>query len=364
MIMNGEIIYLFIYSTGTKFTDEQLKGLLKNPENFSKYEYARPKPEEIASFNMPTIFNLKEDTYIDQEELLKFKVQVAVYNSGSFSLRFRCQVLSSDLSRVLEITFDKKINEFLTVAAAREKAKVEKALAKIASISTSEYDERYRIYYIEGEKQRIVDRNRKLIAGLLIDEPNPASLSEKYTEEVLSRSMSYSSLDAVFVGWESSVMIDKSRKYEHELLVGEIANVQLLQMRISHRATSEKISETEARMIKVLEEKRSPGKSLKELDLQLGKFYDETRDMVNYVDDTLSGFGEWYILKLYALYDDVFKISKWKKSVEDDLDIIDKRWEFVTEMMRNRRSDLLELVVIALIVIEVVLEIILILKPV
>ncbi len=361
--MNGEIIYLFVYNTGAKFTDEQLRGLLKNPENFSKYEYARPKPEEIASFNMPSIFNLKGDTYTDQEVLLKFKVQVAIYNNGSFSLRFRCQILNSDLSRISEITFDKKINDFLRDASAKERAKVEKALSKITLIRPSEFTETYRIYYIEGDKQKIVEKNKKLIAGLLIDESNSQSLSDEYMQEVLSRNMSYSSSDVVFIGWESAVMIDKSKAYEHELLVGEISNVQLLQMRISHSETSSKISETEDRMITILAEKKGPGKTLKELDLQLGQFYDETRDKVNYVDDTISGFGEWYILKLYNLYDDVFKITKWKQSVEDDLDIIDKRWEFVTEMMRNRRSDLLELIVIALIVIEVILEVIFLLKP-
>ena len=37
--MNSEIIYLFMYDSGVRFTEDQLSGLLKNPEDFSKYDF-------------------------------------------------------------------------------------------------------------------------------------------------------------------------------------------------------------------------------------------------------------------------------------------------------------------------------------
>jgi len=44
--MEGEIVYLFMYDAGVSFTDEQLAGLLKNQEDFSKYEYTKPNPRK------------------------------------------------------------------------------------------------------------------------------------------------------------------------------------------------------------------------------------------------------------------------------------------------------------------------------
>ena len=58
--MNSEIVYLFMFDAGPRFTEEQLGGLLKNPEDFSKYEYTKPSPEEIPTFNMPSIFNTND----------------------------------------------------------------------------------------------------------------------------------------------------------------------------------------------------------------------------------------------------------------------------------------------------------------
>ena len=47
MFMDGEVVYLFVYDVGAKFTEEQLKGLLKNPEDFS-YEYRSPPPRRSS----------------------------------------------------------------------------------------------------------------------------------------------------------------------------------------------------------------------------------------------------------------------------------------------------------------------------
>lgn len=88
--MDGELVYLFIYSAGATFTDEQLKGLLKNQEDFSKYEYTKPAPEEMATFNVPSIFNLKGESLTLKDAKYAFKVQVSVYSLGSFSIRMRC----------------------------------------------------------------------------------------------------------------------------------------------------------------------------------------------------------------------------------------------------------------------------------
>ena len=72
---------------------------------------------------------------------------------------------------------------------------------------------------------------------------------------------------------------------------------------------------------------------------------------------TISGFGEWYLLRLYSLFDDVLKISPIRKSIESDLGIIDKRRDFVSDEIRSSQSDLLEWIIVVLIIIEVVLEI-------
>jgi hypothetical protein len=216
----------------------------------------------------------------------------------------------------------------------------------------------YRFYYICGAKDALLKKNTRLIAGLLIDEMDINDLSDIYVEEIMKRTVSYNTYDAVYVGWEGAVIVGPQNSYEHELLIAEIANLQLLQMRIYHNEISRKITDTDAAMHTVFEGKeRQKQINLKRLNLSLGEFYDSTRETINTVNDTVFGFGEWYLLRLYSLFDDAFKISNWRKSLEKDLEIIDKRRGIVSDMIRSNRDELLELVIIVLIVIEVLLEV-------
>jgi uncharacterized Rmd1/YagE family protein len=361
--MDGEIIHIFVYNVGTKFDKNQIRGLLKNPDDFSRYEYSKPTPEEIPTFTVPSIFNLKDETVPNGKGQLNFKIQASVYTTGCFSIRIRHSFSGASPEFLSALTFSNEIKTHIGALAEMERAKVEKSLEKIKRIYPNSNTEMYRIYHIESDRKDILKKNAKLIAGLLIDEEEEGKLDDAYVDEVMRNQISYNATDIVLVGWESVVMIDPSETYEHELLITEIANVQLLQMRISHNSVGDKIKDTEKIMSEVYSpEIKNSMKQLKSLNGSLGEFYDGTKDVVTSVNDTISGFGEWYLLRLYGLFEDVFKIDEWRRSLQNDLEIIDKRRSFVSNMINDNRSENLEIIVIALIVLEIVLEVLFLLK--
>ncbi|MGC8647731.1 MAG: hypothetical protein ACP5SA_02835 [Candidatus Micrarchaeia archaeon] len=351
---NCEAIYLFVYDSGARFSAEQLKGLLKNPEEFSNYEYIHPSPEEISIFSVPSIFNLRDVYFGAGDEQLKFKVQVAIYDTGVFSIRFRYQS-NSDLSMLQKVTFDPKVKEFMNSTAAKERSKIEKALSKIASISPNEQSEAYRFYFINTDRRKLSDKDIKLIAGLLIDEQNSNLLSEQYVSEVTKRNIVYNDDDILYVGWESAVMVDPTGMYEQELIITEIANAQLLEMRIYDSGMAKIISATERAIPSSISLFKTG--SLKRLNMQLGNFYGKTLDMLNALNDTIVGFGEWYLSRLYGLYDEAFKLSYWRESLQEKLETINNRRTFISDMLRGQRDEILEWIIILLIVVEVVIEV-------
>ncbi len=356
--MDGEVVYLFVYDVGTKFTEEQLKGMLKNPEDFSKHEYAKPTPEEIVSIRIPFIFNLKEETLENKKEVLKFKVQCAIYTTGSYSIRVRHRFSQADAEFLKRLAFDSGIWEFVTKAEQKAKVKVEASLSKISQIKPSSQNEIYNFYYIEGEKGDIVRKHRSLITGMLIDEPNPDALEASYSTEVMKRRLSYTASEVTYVGWESAVRIDTAKSYEYEVLLAEIANVQLLELRIHHDAISKKIADTDVLMTQLFNPRRfSKGVDLRKLNLMLGELYKNTKDTITAVNDTIYGFGDWYLVKLYGLFNDVFQIDEWRAYLDRDLQTVEQRRVFVSEIISNNGQRLLELIVISLIVLEVLLEV-------
>jgi len=359
--MDAEASFLYIYNVGSKFSTEELKGLLKNPEDFSKYEYARPTPEEISTFSLPSVFNLKDEVLSIDDKQYKLKVQAAIYNTGSVSIRVRLRENLTE-QQLRKLAFDKNAKEGIAAVAGRALAKVEKNLAKIKEVHVSSYKEGYAFYYLKADREKALAQYRKLIAGLLIDEPDAESLDEHYIGEVLSKSITYSSGDALFVGWESAFMIDNTDSFEYELIVSEIANVQLLEMQIYSKMLSEEIRETEGIIRKVLSSEPFGGKELSMASMRLNSSYDKISEMSNAARSAISGFGEWYLSRLYDLFFDVFKLGEWQSLLNDGLEVIEKRRDTIIEAARSHRMDVLEIIVILLIVVEIFVELLFILK--
>jgi hypothetical protein len=360
--MDGEVVYLFVYDVGAKFTEEQLKGLLKNPEDFS-YEYKKPTPEEIVSISIPFIFNLKEEKLESRKDVLKFRIQCAIYATGSYSIRVRHRFSEVDADFLKRLAFDPTIWDFVLKAQQKAKAKVEESLSKISPLTPSSQNEIYNFYYIEGEKDDVVKKNQSLITGMLIDEPNPEALETSYSNEVLKRKLSYTTSEVTYVGWESAVKIDKEKSYEYEVILAEIANVQLLELRITHDSISKKIASTDVMMTQLFKPSRFPrGVDLRKINLMLGELYDSTKDTLTAVNDTIYGFGDWYLVKLYGQFNDVFQLDEWRAYLDNDLQTVEQRRVFVSEIISGNRARFLELIVILLIAIEVVLEVLYLIK--
>jgi hypothetical protein len=354
--MDGELVYLFVYSAGARFTEEQLKDLLKNPEDFSKYEDTKPAPEEIATFNIPSIFNLKGETLTVKDKKYNFKVQASVYTLGSFSIRMRCAFSGVEEGFLNALGFDKEVNEFAKHTAEKVCATVIKNLAKIKEVKLNPNSETYRFYYLQGEQQALLKKYGKLIAGLMVDESDYGLLDDSYVSEVLGKRISYNDTDVFLAGWESSVLIDRANAYEHELLIAEIANVQLLETRVYHEIAAEKLRETDYVANEVSASKLLWRRGrFKKANVTLGEFYDNAQDMISRVNDTVVSFGEWYLSKLYSLFESVFKLDSWRGMIEKDLEAIEKRRDFLSEVMRWRTEQVMEIILIILTIIDLVL---------
>ncbi|MCL5412355.1 MAG: hypothetical protein M1474_01805 [Candidatus Marsarchaeota archaeon] len=364
-LLNSEIVYLFVYDAGARFSEEQLKGLLKNPEDFSKYEYNKPRPEEIPAINVPSIFNLKDET-LDMAGLqYRFRVQASVYTTGQFVIRVRHATADDPVVALGTLTFDPAVATFVKNIAGKAKARVESSLVKIGGQPAAEETEAYRFYYIESDRAVALKKYKKFIAGLLIDEHKTEGLDEGYLNVILSRNISYYEGDIHFVGWESAVLVDRLSGYEHELLIVEIANVQMLELRILHKRISRMLASANSAIAATGKHNyltRRYGSSMRRLNRELGDFYDKTKEMVSAVTETPQGLGEWYLAKLYALLASEFKLSELESSLAGELDMIDKSREFVSDVIRGNTEEWLEIIIILLIVLEVVVEVALLLK--
>ncbi|MCL4399461.1 hypothetical protein M1293_03090 [Candidatus Parvarchaeota archaeon] len=365
--MDGEIVFLFISDVANRLESSRVKGIFKDAEDFFSYEHDKAVPEEIASFNIPAIFNLKETEVNYNQAAIKVKPQVAIYDVGAVSVRLRIPLLNVDPSFLSAITFDAAINDALKSLAVSVRNKVEKAISKFAHVSHKNMEENYRIYYLEGDASTLYKSNKKLIAGILLGDKNYQSLSDSYLQSTIHRNLSYYKTDIAIVDWDGTFMISKSRNYEHELLTIEVANVQLMELRVYHDEINRMVKEINKRfssftrrsnIFRIFGAKRQ----LIKLGFDIGSFYDETGDMLNSINNIVFGFGEWYIARLYSMLSDSFRLKDWYSSLKEDMYVLERIRGFVRDMINEETSSTLEIIIIALIVLELVIEVLTLLR--
>ncbi len=356
--MEGEVIKLYIYDTGVSLPRELIRSMYKNQEDFSKIEYNTPTPEEIPQFTLPTVFNLRSTEQTVANTKLNVRIQVAIYEIGTVSIRIIFPLEHATEEMLAELAFSDKIESFSKQLAEKTKARVEAEIRKQIEVKEEQLMEMYNFYFINDTKDQAM-KNKSLIAGLLVNEPDASKMDSNYISDVLSKSISYYNDDVFFVGWEGAVLVDLLKSIDYELLMAEIANIQLLKLRIYKQMTSSMLLAT--------------SKSVEELDRQgfftrifsnkaiamhtrLSLFSDNLNEMLNRIDNTVFGLGEWYLSRIYALFSSVFRLDELRKTVEQDAAKISARSSIINGKIAEKRNDELELIVILLIVLEVILE--------
>lgn len=355
--MNGELIYLYFFNLDTNFTDDQVTGILKNQEEMSKYEYTKPKPDEIAPINVPSVYNFNSSQVNVKNKLYNLKVQSAIYTTGDIVIRIRCQFENAGLEELQFLSFDdelfKKINDLVD----KTKSVVIKNLKKIKPFEISKTIETYRFYYIDDSLKSKFLKYDKFIASLLIDEKDYESLNDNYVLDVLKRNITYDKYNSIYVGWESALIIGNKYTYEHEIIISEIANIQLLEMRIYHKKIIEKLKTVDSVLNEAPSNQILFRKNLENESKMLGNFYYDIRNNLTLINDSVFDFGEWYISKVYGLFESVFKLTDWKKYLDIDMEAINQRYEFIKETIQGKRELFLEYIIIILIAIEIIIEV-------
>lgn len=384
----GELIHMFIYDIGISIPYDKVKALLQNPEDFSKYNYNAPAPEEIPTFNVPYIFNLRDEEATLGGRVVKARVQASIYEVGAVSIRVRLAIDGLKPEELSDMTFSKEVNEFAAAVAVGARRRVSSNLYKIAGISSDNYDripgakfeqvswtmsdafpyalsERYRFYFLYGDRDEVLRYCGGVFAGLLVDEHDGTKLDAAYASEILSRRLSYMHDDGFFVGWEGCIMVDRSSHYDHELLIAEIANVQLLKLRVYRKRAAGLIKHTTNTVSEISvmgHMERITSKKAAKLDRELGAFSDDAGSMMNKMGNTAFGLGEWYLSQLYTLFSNVFKLNELAASLRSDLEVVGRRKLFAERAIDAKSTWNIEFAVLVLIVIEVLIEVAYLLK--
>jgi hypothetical protein len=177
-------------------------------------------------------------------------------------------------------------------------------------------------------------------------------LSDDEITDALRLKLSYTPDDLFLPDWGAAILRDHD--CEETLQAIEFANLQLLELRHIDDRLDEFLLETEkhinskSRRVFTWHGPSATQRLLGEMNMEAATLFERSTNALKLVGDT-------YLARVYRLLAERFRLSTWETGIQRKLDTIEGIYEVVTDQAEAARSTALELIVIALIAVEVVM---------
>jgi hypothetical protein len=269
----------------------------------------------------------------------------------------------------LLVTFPIKVTEGELVALAAELADpstlvnaarlviapwIERIKPMVIEFEPSPLSEEYIVFQIGERSQEWIAERTEWIAKLVRLEGG--DLSEGEVKEATRLSLSYSPNDNVTIDWAAGFVAD--RIWADTLQVIEFANVQLLEFRHIDERLDDRL-EAAYRLIRPNQKRRGlplwrthsgAVRSVRELEIEATSLFERA-------DNALKLIGDQYLSRIYDLAQSRFHLPEWQQSIRRKLETVGDVYDLLVNQAGGTRSEALEIVVIALIALEIILAI-------
>jgi hypothetical protein len=191
------------------------------------------------------------------------------------------------------------------------------------------------------------------IAQLLRGEREPLSAQER--EEVLRQRLSYLATDLVVPTWNAAFVLDTDVGAANALEIIEFANSQLLEFRYYDALLDAEL----AQIYQQLQEPSSLqswfGRRFTRAAHQVHSLFIDVNELTDKTENALKFAGDVYAARLFTLVASRLGLDQWKANVREKLKTLDDIYRFTVEQTAMARGELLELMIVAILILELVL---------
>ena len=312
----------------------------------SYFEY-RPPPLRVMLDAQPvTVGPRQTATSID----------ALVYDFGAISVRYTIELEGGfdDLIALSEALYE---NERLLADSRR---RVDRIVADIhPAISRpriASFVEPYAIFQIEELATPVSPAtllaNRALeLAQVLRSERTP--LSREEVNDAVAQRISFRPDDLTLIDWDAALVFDRDADDIRNVL--EYANVELLEMRFLDQRLDDALDESYERLSRrPFGFWQMPGSARATLR-RIGQLQVENAVLFEGVNNALKLLGDQYLARVYRLVSERFHLAEWDASILRKIQTLESIYQKVADQAANRRTEVLEWIIIVLIAAEIVL---------
>ncbi len=196
------------------------------------------------------------------------------------------------------------------------------------------FDEEYSVYCVsdyKGDPENIISGHKDSIAGLLKTERIP--LDEEEINTTLAFNIKYSKDDLTVVDWDGAFLFDPRGDFASNIELLEIANLQLLKLRVLEHEIEERLEKAAHLLQKTT--------SRKILWLKSREIKHSMREIIQIRTESIQKFaaterhinliGDWYSARLFGLIAKKLHLEAWKTNINKTLDALEDIYSMIAE---------------------------------
>jgi len=356
-ILKGKILLYRVFDIGEEIDLEKAeKILVENPTSRSKFRLKKMNQQAVIVSNDPLSIGLGPYSFTTENREFTADLSAKLWDFGTISLTFEFlipeETTFDELRRLSSIIQD--YDELDTYARARAReftAQIKNAMGKI---NDWEVYEDYTLYFIEKLSQTSDDLssllNQEEIASLILIEER-GTLSQQIIQRIYDSKLQYYKNDLALIDWNSAFIIEPSGSLDIPDVI-EFALNQLLEMRYYDDLLDKKLREIYSAI--ELKDVSIFNTRYNELVLEAGQKYIEIAEIVESVENSLKVIGDLYHSVIFRTASTKFRFTDWQSSIDNKLDNLADICKLLLDNINHKRSYVLELIIIALISIELI----------
>ena len=284
-----------------------------------------------------------------------FSVRVKFYDYGVVSLLLSRPFSGSWLDLVTlgqTLIESEPLETHATQACERIVASVGPALSERRQTFLSEDYLVFAITALEtpATADQLVERHGRDIAQLLRGERQLLSAQE--CDVVLSKRFSYLADDLVVPAWNAALIVDTEASVLAAIEIVELANSQLLEFRYHDELLETELTRLYADLQRQTWRLRLPSRRRTLASLRAQALVIDVNDLTDRLENAVKFTGDAYAARLLSNVGARLGLDHWKRSVDERLKTLDDIRRFAVEQSGAAQGNFLELVIVAILVLE------------
>jgi len=282
--------------------------------------------------------------------------RIKLFDYGVISVRLAAP-FSGSLREMVQFANDLRNNEAVANAA---RDTVQEVIAELGDALEDPHTALIEDYFIARVEQftqpvkadDLLVRGRDELAALILGETGPFSAAQR--DEAIRLNFSYYPDDLTIVQWDAAFVYDRPESADAIEDILEFANSQLVELR-----TYDALLDSELDAIYAVKPERTLrallGRRAAEQAATLRYLIVDVLELTDRASNALKVIGDAYYARIYRAVSARLALDDWQRQIDRKIRSIGEMYRFFDDQARARRDVFLEIIIIALIVLEVVI---------